>query len=714
VDLQPDYVQLRNLFRQVQPSYLVAAGQNQFLEDLVQLLDLPEDTDINKFKVRQSKGGNAHSSNVSFYPYNRKQQQKEFRQKIYYDLELPGLPPESSRSDRQVFIASVFPMNQELAVIAMGNLLKYLDDNQLKWRHIFMNMSKQLIISSLSSFRMESQVQIDDTTFNSLNIFSSVYHPSSFKIQVRKDGLSLFNLLNECCSSIGVQELKNILKQPTRDMKELNLRYSTIEWCLKDENFDSVGKLRSHLKNLLKVGAVVQRIITNYGKTSDWKSLKKTVYHSFLICELCASYDAASIRHTFLHELAGFVKNELTIKGILFALDRIVDLDGVEKTKQFTVKAGLDALLDEKRANLKSMMEDQSEFGLDESLKKMNSTENAFRYTHFPEMGFVIGSDLPIERMDLDSIEENGIEIVLQTVDAVYFRTPNSRALNEDYDRRKMNIISHQTTIFNRLVKYISENMAELSEISKLCAKLDCIMSMASVSIKRKFVKPTLTTAKRLEIVNGRHPLVEKVRDYIPSSTIVDETNRSFINIINAPNASGKSVYMKQVALICYMAHIGCFVPADKCTISLMHSIFTRIYTPESVYQGESAFMADLQQMSKVIMNSNERSLILVDEFGKGTNFKDGIALLTASIEHFVGREALAPIAFITTHYYQIYDLLQSKQMINLKTILTRKNEAGVFESVYHIVDGKNKQNSFTEFPESKKIMMNLFEHKNK
>jgi DNA mismatch repair protein MSH5 len=156
--------------------------------------------------------------------------------------------------------------------------------------------------------------------------------------------------------------------------------------------------------------------------------------------------------------------------------------------------------------------------------------------------------------------------------------------------------------------------------------------------------------------------LVEQIREYVPSTTIIDGTNRHFINIINAPNASGKSVYMKQVALICYMAHIGCFVPADECTVMLLDSIYTRIYTPESVYQCESAFMADLQQMSKVIINSSSRSLVLVDEFGKGTHFKDGIALLAASIEHFVDRVDLTPLAFITTHYHQVYDLMQSKE----------------------------------------------------
>lgn len=708
IDLRPDYIKLRNLFRHAQPSFLVASGPNNFLTELIQLLDMPEDANINKFKVHKSKVANANTLNISFYPFNRKNQHDRSRKKIY-ELNLPGLPSESSKTDRQIFIDSFFPMKQELTVIAFGNLLNYLDENHLKWRHAFLNMERNPIITNLTVTQAEAQVLIDDTTFNALNIFSTIYHPSSFKAQVRKDGLSLFNLLNQCCSTVGVQELKMMLKQPIRDILELNLRYSTIDWCQKQENFESVRKLRTYLKNVLNVNSIFSRIIVNFGKTNDWKSLKKTVYYSFMICELCASLGEDAIKSTFLHDLAKFSKDELTIKGFLYALDKIVDLDGIEQKNRFFVKEGLDEMLDEKRENLNDLIVNQHGQELDETLKKLNATENAFHFVHFPEMGFVIGSELKIEDLNLKSIQEDAIELVLQTVDAVYLRTPNCCKMNKDYEEKLADIISHELRIFHRLLKFINENLAVLIDISKLCAKLDCLIAMATIAKTYNFIKPTITTEKQLEIIKGRHPLVELIRPYKPSTTIMNEDNQSFINIINAPNASGKSVYMKQIALICYMAHIGCFVPADECRMSLLDSIYTRIYTPESIYEGESAFMTDLQQMSRVIMNSTDRSLVLIDEFGKGTNFRDGIALLTASIEHFIERGDLSPMTFITTHYYQVYSLLQSKELTKLKTFETRKNELGVFESQYEIIDGLNTQNCFSEFPESKKIMANIF-----
>lgn len=713
VDLRPDHNQLRNLFRQIQPAYLVASGSNSFLEELIQLLDLPEGTEINKYKVQKTKAANASAMNVSFFPFNRKNQQEGFRKRIY-ELDLPGLPAESSRSDRQIFMDSVFKMDQELLVLVLGNLLKYLQDNHMKWRHIFLNLDKSPIITNVVVLNVQSQVLVDDATLKALNIFSIIHHPSSFKTQVRYDGISLFNMLNKCSSSAGVQELKAMLKQPTSCLSELNLRLSTVEWCLQPENSEHVLQLRGHLSNLLNVNSIVSRIITNHGRTGDWKSLKKTVYFSFMAVQLCGSLSKKSICGTVLQDLAGFATDEPRIEGMLFALDKIVDLDGIEEKRRFIVKESLDADLDGKRESLKEMTTTFMAMEPDESLANLATKENAFGFVYFPEMGFVIGTGVKVDEMNLPAMESEEFELVLQTMDATYFRTPNCKQLNEEYERQMSDVIQHEMRVFNRLVTFINENLAELIDITKLCAKLDVLLSFAYVSAAGKFVRPTLTTNKEVVIVNGRHPLVELIREYVPSTTVIDGSKRNFINIISAPNASGKSIYMKQVGLVCYMAHIGMFVPADECRIGSLDSIYTRIFTPQSVYQCESAFMADLQQMSKVIMNSTSRSLVLIDEFGKGTHYKDGTALLAACIENFEERGDLTPIAFITTHYGQVCDMIKSKAMTSLKSIVTRKNDAGVYESLFELSSGANNQSCFTEFPESIQIMGKILNQKDK
>lgn len=716
-DLRPDCTHLKNLFRLVQPSYLViSSGSKWFLEELLELLQ-PSDgnADINKYKVKKNSTANANASNLSIYPFDRAGQEA-LRKKIY-DLDLPGLvnPSACSASDRQIFINSTFPMNQDLFVIALGNLLRYLSENVLKWRHTFLGLEKKLIVTNVIVTILQSQVLLDDTTYNSLNIFSVVYHPSSFKLQIRKDGLSLYNMLNHCCSSNGSQELKNMLKQPTRHLTELNLRLNTVEWCLKPENSDHVTKIKHFLNGFVNINAALQRIINNFGKTNDWKSFKRTVYHVSSICEICASLPEQSVCNTFIEKLADYCRDGLSVNGILYALDKIVDLEAIDEKKRFVVKKGFDGHLDKKREELNSFVEECSRMAPDDSLMKISNAPSSFQTVYYPEVGFLIATSLKLDQLNMNSSlnSTNETEIFFKTDDAIYFKTANCTALNRRYDEQLTEIITIEMEVFQKLINYINENFNELAEISKICAVLDCLIAFAKIAEKYHYIRPNITKERKLEIIQGRHPLIEQMKPYIPSTTIINDQHKDFINIIRAPNSSGKSVYVKQLALICYLAHIGCFVPAsDTCNIPLLHSIYTRIYTPESIYNNESAFMSDLQQMSKTIMSSTSRSLILIDEFGKGTNYKDGIALLTATIEHFIERgKDFVPFIFITTHYPQVYQLLRTKELVNLKTVMTKKNEQNIFQSTYRIVDGTNEQ-VCTEFPESKKIISNIFHQK--
>lgn len=704
-DFKPDYPLITHLFHKNQPSNLILAGPKNFLEDISEVLNLSS-TDFKKKYTTIYGDGGSKTCFVTFHTHN-KRNIEIFRKKIY-ELQLPGLPAEASALDKHIFIDTVLPMENPLIVYALGNLLSFLEENSSKYTSIFSSFGRSLMIANVDVNFVESQVMIDNSTLNALNVFSSIHHPASFKNQIRKDGLSIFNLLNQCCSRIGSQQLKLILKHPIRDLSELNVRLSTIEWCTKQENLENVIKLKTYLKNLLNINNIFHQIITNYGKTNDWKSLKKTVYFAFLICEMCTQFDQESIQSTFLFDLAKFVKNELTIKGILYALDKIVDLEEIDNRKRFCVKPGIDKDLDKKNENLKNMRA-QEVADLEDGLKRICDMEEAFHLLHFSEIGFVFGTDLKMEDLNLEGLENDQIELVLQTVDAIYFRTFFCKELNLQYEMLLTDIISHEMRIFYRLIKYIQENIADLIQINKICAKLDCMIAMAGVSISRGFTKPIFTTEKRIQIINGRHPLVEQIRKFSPNSTDIRDEQQNFINILNSPNASGKSIYMKQIALICYLAHVGCFVPADDCVVTLLDSIYSRIYCQESIYQGQSSFMIDLAQMSKVVMNSSSNSLVLVDEIGKGTNYKDGMALLAATIENFIDRKHACPITFIATHYFEVYSILKSKEMTSLLTIASERDQNGVCRSTYQVMHGPMTQRNFTEFPESNKIINNIF-----
>lgn len=420
-DLHPDHKILRNLFRQIEPDFLVATGPSKFLQELIELLDLPDTTDVSKYKIGKGKTANANALNISFYPFDRKGVQESYRKRIY-ELELPGVPRDISPRDRKVFVDSLFPMSQELSMIALGNLLKYVFENNVKWRHVYLQLQQNPIISNVTVFYIEAQVLIDDTTFNSLNIFSNIYHPSSFKAQIRRDGLSLFNMFNQCQSSLGVQELKQVLKQPTRDINELKLRQLTVEWCLRPENFEFILQLKESLKNVLNINAVIKRIVVSHGRTGDWKSLKKTVFYSFKVCEMCTSLNADSIRGTLLEELASFDEDDLSVKAITVALDNIVDFEATVERNRFVVKEGTDVTLDEMTETLLHLTQDFMAFDPDISLTALGADVNDFSFAHFPQMGFVIRTKKKLDEMNIEAIQGKDIELLLCTIDLTYFR----------------------------------------------------------------------------------------------------------------------------------------------------------------------------------------------------------------------------------------------------------------------------------------------------
>lgn len=202
-------------------------------------------------------------------------------------------------------------------------------------------------------------------------------------------------------------------------------------------------------------------------------------------------------------------------------------------------------------------------------------------------------------------------------------------------------------------------------------------------------MKPDIITDRKiLQISNGRHILLDLQKKFVSNDTSISVDQQNLINILIAPNASGKSVYLKELAQIVYLAHIGSFVPSAVAKISVVDAIYTRMFNPESMFLAKSAFLTEIQEMSKLISNSSENSLVLVDEMGQGTNENDGKSLLLSCLEHLASRAEKAPIAFVTTHYVDIYDHLANKPFIHFKTFKVEQSNQGLI-STYKLIDGK-------------------------
>lgn len=253
-----------------------------------------------------------------------------------------------------------------------------------------------------------------------------------------------------------------------------------------------------------------------------------------------------------------------------------------------------------------------------------------------------------------------------------------------------IDVCEREQQICEQLLDLVYEKLAPLQKAINLCAKLDCLLAMAWFSSRYNMVEPEMLNEGRvLEIHGGRHILLDLHKKFVANDTMVNVNDKNLISVIIAPNGSGKSVYIKELAQITFFAHIGSFVPAERARISIVDAIYTRIHTPESVYLGKSSFLIEMQQMSNVIMNSSCRALILIDEMGQGTNELNGKSILLACLENLADRKALSPITFVITHYVDIYDILIGCEWVKLKTFEMEKLADGSLQSTFKLVEGR-------------------------
>lgn len=310
--------------------------------------------------------------------------------------------------------------------------------------------------------------------------------------------------------------------------------------------------------------------------------------------------------------------------------------------------------------------------------------------------------------------QETELKFVYRTKDLFYFNTDFCIELNERYGNLYVEICEREQNICQNLLEHIYEHLAGLQHTVRFCAKLDALISMATFSINFNLSKPEMRTDQKvLEITGGRHILVDMQKKFVPNDTAIDVQRKNLINILIAPNASGKSVYMKQLAQIVYLAHIGSFVPAQAARLSTVDAIYTRIFSPESMYEAKSSFLIEIQQMGNVMANSSSDSLILVDELGQGTSALCGKALLLSCLEHLCNRGEASPIAVITTHYTDVYDLMHDREWISMKTFEVTHHRDGSVFSTFKIIDGKCIENYAMGCGEVRTFLQRIFKGSN-
>lgn len=562
-------------------------------------------------------------------------------------LPMPGAAHVAAPADRELFLSAVVDLGKELMVRAAGALLGHVAGSGVESADV-----------QLHEVNASGTLRVSVDVFESLHIVRHEFHPSAAGIGSAKEGFSLYSLLNRARSIAGRQLLKKWLLRPLTDMATLQDRLDHVAY-LRDPQMAGLVKQTLGVVGCIKdVRRICTKIVNLQSRCADWLALRNSLAAALEVRDLMrAAADTSALRVLRALQQRDDDSDSIANLGRLLAmLDSVIDLEESKSSKRLTVRAGVDAMLDELK-NVYHGLGDLLTRVAEEQMKLLHADVviDSLSTVYFPMIGYAIVvprvAHVPV-RQQLASLPE--MDYLFDTDAFVYLKSPLTRTLDEELGDIHSLIVDRENMCIRELETHVLREALPLRHLVEVIAELDVLLAWASAANELRLVRPTLVPdAGVLVITAGRHPLQELCVDtFVANDTLLRAGRDGAVQLLTGPNASGKSVYLKQVGLIAYMAHIGCFVPAQSAVVGMLDAIYARIQTRESSSVAHSAFVLDLSQVATMLRHATPRSLLLLDEFGKGTDPDDGAALLGATLETIVARGALC---VATTHFSQLF-----------------------------------------------------------
>ena len=518
-------------------------------------------------------------------------------------------------------IASLSAMgldDRDLAAGAAAAAVKYLEETQ------FSNADN---ISSLTPMLPKENLVLDQSTQANLELAD-------------KGQATLFWVLNRCRTPMGRRALKEWITSPLQDLDEISRRQDMIETLAGD------GRLRAGLAELLSrcrdMGKSLSRLTLKMGLPYDVQSVGVTLGVVPEIVSLVSSYPALAriVPQCDTSELAALLR-----AAVADNVPRFVRDGGV-------IRSGFDAELDEWRDKAAHSSEWLARFEESErertGIKNLKAGVNKV-FGYYIEIPKSSASKAPMDYVRKQTL-----------VGAERFITEELKRFEHDMFRAEGEILAIEERIYARLVGEVLGHSSEIQLTANFISALDVLLSLAAVASERGYTRPTLDMSKDFIVKNARHPVIEVTlgkNPFTPNDFNFSAENGRRIALITGPNMAGKSTYLRTAALIAIMAHMGSFVPAESAKIGLIDRVFTRIGARDELARGQSTFMVEMVETANILRHATDRSLVILDEVGRGTSTYDGLSIAWSVVEFLQGQEHAQPRVLFATHYHELTQL---------------------------------------------------------
>ena len=492
-----------------------------------------------------------------------------------------------------------------------------------------------------ATMQVEHELTVEKIEFVNISNYAEINAITSRNLELLKNQRektvygSLLWVLDECKTSMGTRLLKRFINNPLLNVDKIRKRQEDVQYFI--DNILIREDLREKLENIYDLERLLGKIIFGSENGKDLTALKKTIKSAVEIMKILENTD-------FFKDIDA---------NILFECYKIID-DSINEDAPFSVreggiiKSGYNAELDE----IRNIMNSGKDFLLDIEQREREATGIRNMKIKFNK---VFGYFIEITKANLDMVPEHYIR--KQTLsNSERYITPELKKYEDTIINSKAKIEDLEYHLFKEISGKLKEHRKILSELAERLAYIDVMVSFAVSAIENDYAKPEMNEEYAFEIESGRHPVVEKLigrTDYVSNDTVFTE-KESFV-VLTGPNMSGKSTYMKQIALISIMAQIGSFVPAKKANLSVIDKYLTRIGASDDILTGQSTFMVEMSEVSNILNNATEKSLIILDEVGRGTSTTDGVSIATA-ISMYIHDKIGAKTVF-ATHYHELTDL---------------------------------------------------------